>query len=296
MAAQVTPYVESKSKTAPPKLKLCVKCGKKLPLKDFYSNKDWVDQESKDCWCRECVNACSTKEETRAYFWENNRKWDERIWDAATRKAEKQASQNSVYQKTSEERRARILERLTCQTMPSVMGPYYVYEPHAQSYAEARQDGLIVDEPEDTDNIKIYSKEFNGFFKRNELEYLIDYYEGLEKDFDLNDTNLRDTAKKLAKASLLVDKVQDDYMAGKCDFSIVKDAISQYDLLSKSGNFAACKRKPGENGGLSSFSELTFKLETSGHPCTRKIEWPKDDVDKTLDDFRYIVTSLGLDD
>lgn len=46
---------------------------------------------------------------------------------------------------------------------------------------------------------------------------------------------------------------------------------------------------------MGSWAELTYKLETSGHPCTRKIEWEPDDVDKTFAEFRYIVEALGLD-
>ena len=175
----------------------------------------------------------------------------------------------------------------------------YTYEPHVRNgkdipYEDAKKEGLIISDTRDRD-IKVYSKEFNGYFKKAELEYLHDYYEGLEHDFDLNDTNLRDIAKKLAKASLQADKAQDDYMAGKCDFSVVKDALSQFDLLSKSGNFAACKRKPGEDGGMSSWSELTMMLETTGHPCTRKIEWPKDSVDEVIEEYRHIVEALELD-
>ena len=43
-----------------------------------------------------------------------------------------------------------------------------------------------------------------------------------------------------------------------------------------------------------SWSEISFYLETNGHPMTRKIEWEKDDVDRTIDEFRYIVESLDL--
>ena len=63
----------------------------------------------------------------------------------------------------------------------------------------------------------------------------------------------------------------------------------------KTGNFAACKRKPGDKGGLGSWAEICFQLETTGHTMQRKIEWEKDDVDKTIEEFRYIVESLGLD-
>lgn len=141
----------------------------------------------------------------------------------------------------------------------------------------------------------MYSEAFNGYFKPHELTYLESYYKSLEEDFDLDTENLRDYARKLAKASMQADKAQDDYAAGRCDFSVVKDALAQFDMLSKSANFAACKRKPGDTSGMSSWSELTFKLETSGHPCTRKIEWEKDDVDRTIAEFKYIIEALGLD-
>ena len=100
-------------------------------------------------------------------------------------------------------------------------------------------------------------------------------------------------AKKLAKASLLVDKVQNDYMAGKCQLQDVKDAIAQYDLLLKTGNFAACKRKPEEKQEETSFSEITKYCETHGYPCTKKIEWPKDVVDQTLDALQYIAVAIN---
>ena len=161
------------------------------------------------------------------------------------------------------------------------------------SYDEAKANGDIVEEVDE--NLKTFSKEFNGYFKRHEIEYLENYYNGLEKDFDLSDTNLRDFARKLAKASLLVDKAQDAYMSGRGSQADLKDATMQFDLLAKSGNFAACKRKPDDNTGMSSWSELTAKLETTGHPCTRKIEWPEDDVDRVINSYRHIVESLDLD-
>jgi hypothetical protein len=36
-------------------------------------------------------------------------------------------------------------------------------------------------------------------------------------------------------------------------------------------------------------------LETTGHPCTRKIEWPKDSVDEVIEEYRHIVEALELD-
>lgn len=280
--------------------KLCMRCNRVKELTNFYGNKDWTEQLGRDIWCKDCVNHCATKDDMREYFWENRREWDERLWETARKKAAETAAKNAVYQKSSEERRAAILEKLTCQQVPAYMHmiSYYKYvdnglDGKTLSYQEAKEQGKIVEEKDPM--IKIYSEAFNGYFKPDELKYLETYYASLEKDFDLDTENLRDYARKLAKASMLADKAQDNYAAGRCDFSVVKDALAQFDMLSKSANFAACKRKPGDAGGMGSWAELTYKLETSGHPCTRKIEWEKDDVDRTIEEFKYIVEALGLD-
>lgn len=283
---------------APSKVtKVCPHCGVTKQLTDFYTNKDWDEQLGRDSWCKLCVGKCDTKDDMRRYFWENNRAWNERLWDAARSKAEKIAATSEVYQKSHEERRKRLLEKLTCQTVPKIMHTFYQYVENSRvdgalTYDEAKERGEIIEE-EDED-VKVYSNEFNGYFKKKELDYLHDYYRGLSEDFDLNDTNLRDIAKKLAKASLVADKAQDDYMAGRCDFSVVKDSLAQFDLLSKSGNFAACKRKPGDTAGMGSFAEISQKLETSGYPCTRKIVWDQDDVDRTIAEYEHILEALDL--
>lgn len=291
--------IESKPRRpAKKQTKLCLHCGRVKDLNDYYANKDWDEQLGKDIWCKECVNRCTAKDEIREYFWENHREWNERIWELAKKKAEALAAQNATYQKSSEERRLMILERLTCQQVPLVMQPNYKYvdptkDGRAISYHEAKENGTIIEEQDP--NMKVYSEDFNGYFKPAELRYLENYYQSLENDFDLDTENLRDYARKLSKASLLADKAQDDYAAGRSDFAVVKDALAQFDMLSKSANFAACKRKPGEAGGMGSWAELTYKLETSGHPCTRKIQWEPDDVDKTIMEFKHIVEALGLD-
>ena len=175
--------IESKSRKAPPSkkvTKLCLHCGRTKPLTDYYSNRDWDEQLGKDIWCKDCVNRCTTKDSIREYFWENHREWDERIWEAANKKATALAANNVTYQKTTDERRKLILDRLTCQHVPDVMQTRYKYIDHGKdgkslSYAEAKENGEIVLEQDP--NLKIYSEAFNGYFKPSELHYLETYYQ-----------------------------------------------------------------------------------------------------------------------
>lgn len=278
--------------------KMCLKCGVARDLNNYYANRDWADQLGKDVWCKECVNRCLTKENVIEYFWENHREWSERIWETAQAKATKIANVNATYIKAGEDRKVMLLERLTAQQVPTVMQMYYKYVENGKdgrsiTFREAIENGEVDITPEAID--KIFSKEFNGWFSNQDLEYLENYYRKLEDEFTFDNESIRDYARKVCKASLQADKAQDNYAAGKVSFADVKDALAQFDMLSKSANFAACKRKPGDTSGMTSWAELTLKLESTGHTMQRRIEWPKDDVDKTIAEFGHIVEALSLD-
>ena len=284
---------------APPVTKICSKCKNTRNLTEFYSNRDWTEQLGKDIWCKSCVSKCATKDELREYFWENNRDWSDKLWNNARKKAELAANKNSTYQRAFDETKKNILDRLTCQNVLKSMQINYKFVDHTndinvQTYQEAKEAGQVLDEKTaDKDpNVKTYSEFFNGYFKADELRFLEDYYHQLENDFELNDVNLKDTAKKLAKQSLICDQVQDKYAAGKASLQDVQSAMSLFDLLSKSGNFSASKRKPEEKQEETSFSEITKYCETHGHPCTKEIKWPKDVVDQTLEALQYIAIAV----
>ena len=293
--------IEAKSRKPAKKTqtKLCLHCGRVKALSDYYQNRDWDEQLGKDVWCKDCVNRCTTKDEIREYFWENHREWTERIWEMAQKKAEALAAKNITYQKTTDERRKLILSRLICQQIPTVMQTQYQYvdptkDGKSLSYAEAKESGQIVEETDP--NVKVYDEVFNGYFTQAQLTYLRNYYKHLDDDFTLDTENLKDYARKLSKASLQADKAQDDYAAGRCDFSVVKDALGQFDLLSKSAQFAQCKRKLKEEAGVNSFGEMVLYLETHGHPCTKPVEWSQDDVDLATAELNHIIRAIGLDE
>ena len=187
-----------KSKAAPKPMRACIKCGRSKELDGFYTNRDWEEQLGKDIWCKECAGKCTNKEEIKEYYWENHRDWDERIWQAACKKAEKMLLDNTMYQKSSEDRRKVILDRLAAQQVPLVSAPYYKYVDNSKSgclsYAEAKAKGEVSNEADE--NEKVYDEFFNGYFTKRDLEYLKNYYERLEEDFTFDNENLRDYAKK----------------------------------------------------------------------------------------------------
>lgn len=290
--------LEAKSRTKKP-TKLCLKCGRTRRVDDFYANRDWSDQLGRDIWCKECVNRCVTKEAIKEYCWENHREFTERMWDTAQKRAEKLAANNATYTKANEERRKNLLERLTAQQIPAVMPMYYQYVDNSKdgrslSYAEAKANGETIEDDSD-DSERIYSEDFNGWFTQRDLNYLNRYYKRLDDDFGFDNESIRDYARKVCKSSLVADKAQDLFAQGRVDYSVVKDAMQQFDNLSKSANFAACKRKKDNGSGMTSWSEASLYLQTHGHPYTRKIEWPKDDVDRTILEFHHIVEALHLD-
>lgn len=286
-----------KSKVPPKPMRVCIKCGRTRELDGYYTNREWEEQLGKDIWCKECVGKCTDKETIKEYFWENNRDWDERVWQSAIKKAEKMLIGNAMYQKSAEDRRKLLLDRLAAQQVPSVMTPFYKYIDNSKSgslsYAEAKSKGQISDEADD--NEKQYNEFFNGYFAKRDLEYLQSYYQKLESEHNFDSENLRDYARKLCKASLLADKAQDDYAAGRCTIADVNNAMAQFDMLSKSSTIAACKRKTGESGGLTSWSELSYKLETTGHTMQRKIQWEEDDVDRCIKNLRHLATAMNFD-
>ena len=299
MATPPTEAKTRKSKLVKPPSKICPICKQRKDLDAFYSNPEWAEEQGRDKWCKECFSKMTAKANVKEYFWENRREWNDGIWTQAEKLAERKLEKNAMYQKSAEDRRKILLERTTVQCIPNVLSPNYKFIILASgknyvSYNEAVATGQV-DIEDDDPNAKEYNDFFNGYFTKRELDYLQNYYDKLEEDFSFDNENLRDYAKKCARASLQADKAQDNYAAGRCSFADVKDALAQFDMLSKSANFAACKRKTGESSGLTSWAETTLYLETHGYCKENKVEWPEDVVDRVIGNLQHTVKSLGLD-
>lgn len=294
--------IEAKLKTDKPlkSKKVCLKCGQARQLTEFYANKDWKQQLGKDVWCKQCVNRCTTKDQIKQYFFVNQRQWHERIWQAAEFRAKKLVATNQTYARSSADRQAFMLERLTAQQVPACMTSYYNHIDTSQGgqYLYYHETKTEADVMEENPNVRTYSQKWNGNFTKAQLEYLNSYYEQLEENFSFTDASTRDYARKVCRASMQSNKAMDDFLLGKCDYTAVKDALNVFDMLNKSANFAACKRKAGDNSGTTSYGEFVAKWESSGlsvEEMERKIEWPQDDVDRCIKSLYHIVDSLNLD-
>lgn len=285
-----------------PQTKLCARCNKVKPIAKFYKNRDWADEYGYDRWCRDCLAKCKTREAMREYCWENHRHWDEKMWQAANKKAASEAANNIVYQKSGTERRMELLETMTCAVLPTYFPMYYKYEDPtkisgALTYEEAKERGEI----EEADDIERpeWSDEWYGEYTKRDLEWLNDYYERLKHDnqgAELEfDAYMEEAVHNIAVQTLILKKLQMDYRSGRGSISDVKDAQTVLDMLTKSTNLAACKRKPKADQQALSVGEIALYLETHGHPCTRKIEWEPDDVDKSIAELHHIVRAVGLD-
>lgn len=132
---------------------------------------------------------------------------------------------------------------------------------------------------------------WQGSFTKEELDYLNNYYAGLEADFKIVTTNHKDYARKIAKASLAMDKATDGMMKGDEEaMKIYKMARENFDTLSKTAKFAESQRSANDVS-LGSFGVLFDRVE--------KHEWipdytpeSEDIYDKMIKQFSNIEKSL----
>lgn len=275
--------------------KLCLRCNRILPLTSFYAHKDWREQTYRDAWCKECAaKYCKDKETLKAYCFENNRRWEDSFFDSAMKKAQYHLATNPEYLDPSitEKKRESIANAAACTSffgMMNMLGVYRYVENVNRSDTQTPADS-----GEETQQIE-YSRKWRGRFTREQIEELEATYAQYEEDFVLDNENLRDYAKKVAKASLNADIAEDRMRRGEGSSSEYKEAQKIFDDLSKSSNFAACRRKPGESSGLGTLGEIILRLETTGALDIKGVTFPEDDVDRIINDFRHTLTAIGAE-
>ena len=271
--------------------KLCLRCNRVLPLTQFYPNKGWANHLYHDAWCKECAaRYCGDKEKLKKYFFENNRMWKEAMWESAQAKAQHLLATNEEYLNphTASKRKTELMDRTTAKQVFSIMNlaQYYSYQENTKEEATDTTD-------EEEGQALKFNTVWRGYFTDEQIAALEELYSQYEEDFVLDNVNIRDYARKVAKASLNADIAEDRMRRGKIPASEYKEAQKIFDDLSKSSNFAACRRKPGESSGMGTLGEIIMRLEVSGQLNENGFNFPEDDVDRITADFRHTLRAIG---
>lgn len=137
----------------------------------------------------------------------------------------------------------------------------------------------------------IYSDKWMGKYTESDIKKLDHYYEGLERDYKIITENHRDYAKKIAKASLQMDKTFDDMMNGiEGADKRYENATKAFDTLSKSAKFSESTRSVNDVG-ISSFSKVAAMVEAHNW-IYEHVPTKKDEIDEMIDYLSTITKSL----
>lgn len=285
----------------------CNKCNKKLELKDFYSNASNRSFYFKDCWCRDCTRKYVKDTKTmQEYCYFNNRMFRPELWEEAQRNVEILLTNDEKYKSFKD------VDKMKDYENQKTINYYYSKMNLSQWYKfidNTLKEEIIIELEEEKklnkkmsklkeeieEQEKEYNHEWHGYYTKNELEYLNNYFVGLQNDFDISNMNYVDYAKKVAKASLIMDMAFSDLMDGVAGAEKrYKEAKEIFDSLSQSAKFSAKTRTANDNSGFGSLGELIKIMESSGF-MQKKVKFAKDDVDKIIEDFRWTLASIGDD-
>lgn len=286
----------------PSPVKMCLACHKVKPLSDFAKNKGWAEQNYADLYCKECAwKMCTDKEAFRKYMWENGRMYSEALWDAAENACMYSLNTNAEWlsKKTSEKRRNEIKTGATVRRAFTLMNlpTYYSFstptdeDGNMRAFDPESLDGQLIYNDDGTQRVdggaKVFSPVWNGMYTNAEIEYLDSYYARLEDGYVLDDINIQDYARKVAKASLEADAKYNKMRAGQCTQKEWQDAQDVFDKLSKSANFAACQKKDKGATNNEVLCEIIRNIEINHRADMPKVTFPKDDIDRILADFAH---------
>lgn len=137
----------------------------------------------------------------------------------------------------------------------------------------------------------VYDDKWMGKYAKKDIDYLNNYYIGLERDYKIITENHRDYARKIAKASLQMDKAFDEMINGVDGADAkYKNAREAFDTLSKSAKFSESTRSVNDVG-ISSFSKVAAMVEAHNW-IPEHIPLEKDTIDEMIDYLSTITKSL----
>lgn len=251
---------------------------------------------------------CKDKNSVREFFFENNRLWDERIWEAATKSAQYKLATNNTYLSVKTEKaKKQALELETIAKSCLMVMNFSNFYKYSQNVGD---DGLYLNfdpestngtlvlnedgEQEENSSAKVYSREWNGYYTKQDLNHLNNFYEQLEADFTLDDIIMQDSARKAAKAALADDKAYNSMLENRGTVADWQKAHDVYEKVLASAKFSAAQRGDKGGGVMKALGTIIAAVELKediGELC-RTQKFPEDDVDRILRDFRHTEVAM----
>ena len=271
--------------------KTCPKCNMTKRLEEFRTNKKWKEEVCKDRWCKNCADLLVKDEKTLTeYFNENRRHVPNELWNTMHTRAYKDIEMN--FPNSSKSKKESLILKKTKKYIFQVMNLNGMYKFMETNVIDEHGDQKPISKVQ-SEQVQTYNEKWNGYFTDKDIRYLEQYYEGLDKDFRLSNQSYRDYALKVCKASLAMDNAFSEMQRGvpnaQKKYKELKDI---FDSLSQSAKFAEKSRSTNDVVGFGSLGELIAHIEQQGHLMT-PVKFPEDDVDQIINDFRWIITTIG---
>ncbi|ASA22744.1 hypothetical protein [Paenibacillus donghaensis] len=141
------------------------------------------------------------------------------------------------------------------------------------------------------DEEKFFNRKWMGEYTNSDIDYMEDYYLGLDRDFKIVTTNHKDYARKICKASLHMDRCFQDVLKGVGGADAkYKSARETFDTLSKSAQFSESQR--GQNDVSLGCFGVTFDQVEQKKWVPKHVLLDEDSYDKMLNQFATIKDSV----
>lgn len=288
--------------------KVCKKCGKTKKLAtNFYTSREFHQEYDRDLWCKECVQKLvKTKETMQQYCNGNFRVFSDVLWETAMNAMSEKLKNDIEYNSLKEKERESYFNQRVVNTYFSRMNQTQYYKLVDVDIEKIIKNDNQDMEEEDFDDEpvkrkkekKIYSEKWGGTFSTSDLQWLEEQFIKMNNDYELKTEIDLQYASNVAISGLIVRKMREEYLNGVTGADKrYKDAIATYDSLCTSAKFNQKTRTENAASGLGSFGETWKMLEEMGFAPV-KVTFPKDDVDKILEEYAHSHIALrgALDD
>lgn len=269
--------------------KTCVKCKKRKKFPDsFYSNKNNIQGQRVDFWCKECVqDFCTSKDKLKIYCEENGRVYREELWQIATEQAKRSVSEDERYQKANNKEQLKMLVNRTKSRYFQQMNNTQWYEfdnmlltksetlrqleqiaknMNGNKEEDLREDVETEFNDEEMEFVtqRIFSPEWLGEYTLAELQKMNSMLENYIDTYELNSFDL-DNVRVIIQTYILIQREMNKVSQGKGDANELKKLNDVYSKLSTDTRLNKKQRGlVGDADGRNSFTQMVDELSQKG--------------------------------